>query len=59
VLRLANDFGASAVVIVEGRGRHPAELRSPQASACFVEQGLAVADAPSASLFLINEGCLQ
>ena len=59
VLRLARDLGAAAVVVVEGRGRHPAALREPGASGCFVETPLTVVDAPSAGLFTIARECVR
>ena len=68
VLRLARDFGAQAVVVVEQRGRHPGALA--RASACFAEvpsvlrPGEAAAQAGGASsqvgrarIFVIEEAC--
>ena len=59
VLRLARDFGATAIVVVEGRGRHPAALREPGASKCFVESPLTVVEAPLASLFMVARSCVR
>jgi hypothetical protein len=59
VLRLAADFGAEAVVIVEGRGRHPAALRDPAFGDCFAELSLGSGDAPAATLFGIEARCAR
>ena len=37
VLRLARDFGARSVVIVEERGAYPGALRDPANASCFTE----------------------
>jgi hypothetical protein len=58
VLSLAAQFDASAVVVVEERGRHPVALRTADAAACFTETPLAIADAPAATLFTIAPECL-
>ncbi|HUG48934.1 MAG TPA: glycosyltransferase family 39 protein [Candidatus Limnocylindria bacterium] len=57
VLELARDFGAGAVVIVEGRGRHPAALRGPAGSACFAEEALGPSAPAGAALFRLREEC--
>lgn len=59
VLSLANEFDATAVLIVEDRGRHPQALRETGARECFVELPLAVAGIPAASLFTIAPECVR
>ncbi len=59
VLLLATDFGAVAVVLVEGRGRYPAALRGAAALDCFHELPIAGPEAPDAALFVINEECTR
>ncbi len=55
VLRLARDFGARSVVIVEPRGSYPQILRDPANGACFTE--LAHVDGASAA-FAIRPECV-
>lgn len=55
VLRLAGDFGARSVVIVEPRGTYPQVLRDPANAACFTE--LAHVDGASAA-FVIHPECV-
>jgi len=59
VLSLARDFGAQAVVVVEERGRHPADLAA--AADCFEELTPASGSNPStwagARVFVIDEAC--
>jgi hypothetical protein len=59
VLRLARDFGSSAVVVVEARGRHPFALANDRG--CFSEIG-PISSGPAGSaqitrVFLIAELC--
>lgn len=54
VLELARRFGAAAVVVVEGRGRYPAELANGGAS-CFAP----LPSAGGATVFMIETECLQ
>ncbi|MEX2546498.1 MAG: glycosyltransferase family 39 protein [Chloroflexota bacterium] len=56
VLALARRFGARAVVLVEGRGRYPAELRVGQA-ACFTP--LPATATGGATVFLIDRECAR
>jgi 4-amino-4-deoxy-L-arabinose transferase-like glycosyltransferase len=58
VLQLAADFGAPAVVIVEGRGRYPEAFRTTAGRACFTEQSLTSPATPEAAVFTIREECL-
>ncbi len=56
VLALARQFGARAVLLVEGRGRYPDELRVGQA-ACFTP--LPATATGGASVFLIDPECVR
>lgn len=58
VLKLARQFGATAVVVVDGQGRYPDALRSDDARACFAEQPAPSSpSAPHMALFVIAEAC--
>ena len=59
VLRLALEFDAPAVVILDARGLYPSALRSAEAAQCFMEMTpqVAIAEAPETTIFLINEAC--
>jgi hypothetical protein len=56
VLKLANDFGAAAIVVVEGRGQHPAALRQGPDAGCFTESVVRTPES-DVSVFAINPGC--
>jgi len=56
VLGLARTFGAQAVVLLEGRGRYPAELTGAGAQ-CFAP--LAAEATGGAAVFVIDRECVR
>ena len=56
IAQLARDFHASYLVVTEPRRNLPAELRAPDAQACFIEQHLTGLPAESA-VFAVAEAC--
>jgi hypothetical protein len=56
IVQLARDFHASLVVVTEPRGNLPAELRTPDAAACFIELNVPRLPLGSA-IFAVNEAC--
>jgi hypothetical protein len=58
VLTLARDFDATAIVVVEGRGRHPAALRTAANADCFTESVVRTPES-NVSVFAISPGCTR
>jgi hypothetical protein len=54
LVRLARDLDAPMVVVIDGRGRYPAALRSTEGRTCFEERDL---NAPNAALFVLRADC--
>jgi hypothetical protein len=55
--QLANDVAAPMVVVIDGRGRYPAALRSAEGRVCFDERSLGSEAPPGAAIFVLRSEC--